>query len=129
MDNGQSSSVEIQSGVMGRLVPDSFTGADLRAVRKSLGLSMTDAAKLIGASKNSVARWERGELNFRHPQVMRFLFESLEEVREEMGASPTEMRRIILDAIGSVEELRPTTETGDRLQLRSDSGRLPESGV
>ena len=38
-----------------------MTGRDVRAVRKKLGVSQSQLAKLVGVAPNSVARWERGD--------------------------------------------------------------------
>ncbi len=39
-----------------------MTGADLKRRRRRLKLTQAELAKLIGVAKNTVARWERGEL-------------------------------------------------------------------
>lgn len=36
-------------------------GAELRALRRALGLTQTCLAVELGTAKNTIARWERGE--------------------------------------------------------------------
>jgi len=42
-------------------------GQEIRAVRKRLGLSQSLFAELVGVQRNTVARWERGELTIGEP--------------------------------------------------------------
>jgi DNA-binding transcriptional regulator YiaG len=37
----------------------------VRDLRRDLGLSQSEFARLVGVAPNSVARWERGELGMR----------------------------------------------------------------
>lgn len=50
---------------MKRMTPD-----ELKAKRLSLNLSQGELAKALGVSVNTVARWERGEMNI-HPLLSR----------------------------------------------------------
>ena len=46
-----------------------MTGTELRKERKRLGLSQAKLADALGVTANTVARWERGEMNIARPQV------------------------------------------------------------
>ena len=48
----------------------SMTGTDLRAARLSRGLTQQQLADALGVTRNSVARWERGELTIRAPKML-----------------------------------------------------------
>ena len=43
------------------------TGAELRRLRKQLVLSQAKLADLVGVTRNSIARQERGEIGIREP--------------------------------------------------------------
>ena len=69
--------------------------AELRQVRKALGLTQESLARRIGVAPNTVARWERGEL-----------------------AMPVQAARLIgvLEGVADAEAgMRPTDETLSRL--------------
>jgi transcriptional regulator with XRE-family HTH domain len=44
-----------------------MTGEELRAIRKSMGLTQVEFAALVGVAPNSIARQERGEIGIREP--------------------------------------------------------------
>jgi transcriptional regulator with XRE-family HTH domain len=44
-----------------------MTGADVRRLRKRLGLTQRALAARVGVAPNSVARWERDEMAVREP--------------------------------------------------------------
>jgi len=46
-----------------------MTGAELRRIRKQLGLTQAALAHLVGVTPNSIARQERGELGIREAQA------------------------------------------------------------
>lgn len=50
--------------------PGIVTGKDVRRIRKRLGLSQPQLAERLGVTKNSVARWERGEMGIRQSVVI-----------------------------------------------------------
>lgn len=54
-----------------------MTGPELRAARKRLGWSQKRLAGALGVPKNTLARWERGEVRIRHPDVLRLALEML----------------------------------------------------
>jgi transcriptional regulator with XRE-family HTH domain len=49
----------------------------LRDWRRFYNLSQADLAGLLGATPNSVARWERGELPIRHPELVALALDNL----------------------------------------------------
>jgi transcriptional regulator with XRE-family HTH domain len=42
---------------------------ELRGIRKRLGWSQRQIAEAVGVTTNSVARWERGEMNIGEPSA------------------------------------------------------------
>jgi predicted ATPase/DNA-binding CsgD family transcriptional regulator/transcriptional regulator with XRE-family HTH domain len=52
---------------------------ELRQRRQALHLSQSDLGRLLGVSRNSVARWERGELPIRHPELVLLALDRLEQ--------------------------------------------------
>ena len=44
----------------------SVSGADIKSLRKKLGLTQVEFASLLGVAPNTVARWERGEIGLSH---------------------------------------------------------------
>lgn len=55
-----------------------MTGEDLRRRRRTLGYSQQQLADRLGVTKNTVARWERGELMIGSPNMLRLAIERLE---------------------------------------------------
>lgn len=47
-----------------------MTGSELRSARKELGLSQAELSAVLGVPKNTIARWERGELKIAHPRIL-----------------------------------------------------------
>lgn len=58
-----------------------MTGEELRERRMALHLSQATLADKLGVTKNTVARWERGELRMANPQMVEM---SLKQLEEEM---------------------------------------------
>jgi DNA-binding transcriptional regulator YiaG len=46
-----------------------MTGAEVRRIRKALGLTQAQLAEQLGVAENSVARWERGEMGIRSTAI------------------------------------------------------------
>jgi|SoiMethySBSTD1v2_1073268.scaffolds.fasta_scaffold5660373_2 putative transcriptional regulator len=44
-----------------------MTGAELRRLRKQMGLTQAALATRVGVSSNSIARYERGEVKINEP--------------------------------------------------------------
>jgi predicted ATPase/DNA-binding CsgD family transcriptional regulator/DNA-binding XRE family transcriptional regulator len=50
---------------------------ELRERRQALHLSQADLGRMLGVTRNSVARWERGELPIRHPELVVLALDNL----------------------------------------------------
>jgi len=46
-----------------------MTGAELRHIRKRLGLTQVALAEQLAVTRTSLARWERGEVPIREPMA------------------------------------------------------------
>src|ERR1051326_6043472 len=51
--------------------------AELRERRHALNLSQADLGRALGVTRHSVARWERGELPIRHPELVMLALDKL----------------------------------------------------
>ena len=55
-----------------------LTGADLKKIRKeTLGMTQRDLAAELGVPSNTLARWERGELEVQHPRMLRLALQGI----------------------------------------------------
>ncbi|MGH2447375.1 MAG: helix-turn-helix transcriptional regulator [Chloroflexota bacterium] len=65
--------VEVAEALDGEPEPDGepMRGRDLRMKRESLGVTQAALGDMLGVSRNTIARWERGELTIQHPRVLR----------------------------------------------------------
>ncbi len=45
-------------------------GGGVRSWREARGLSQSRLGKLLGTPPNTIAKWERGEQNIRHPRIL-----------------------------------------------------------
>ncbi len=52
----------------------------LRKRRLAMGMTQRDLAGELGVSLNTLARWERGELEVQHPQMLSL---ALDEIRSQ----------------------------------------------
>lgn len=52
---------------------------DLLATRRRLGLSQAQLARRLKVPADTLAKWERGTLAIRHPEVLRLALERLEQ--------------------------------------------------
>ena len=50
---------------------------NIKTLREKRGLSQEKLAVLLGVTANTVARWERGELNIRHPKILEMALNEL----------------------------------------------------
>ncbi len=55
-----------------------MTGTTLRYRREALGLSQEGLARRLGIPRNTIARWERGELRIEHGEMLRLALRALE---------------------------------------------------
>jgi transcriptional regulator with XRE-family HTH domain len=58
---------------------------DLRARRLALGLTQVQLAEKLGLPPNTVARWERQEVEPQHPVMLDLALRALEQAQAEAG--------------------------------------------
>lgn len=58
-------------------------GKKLKAIRKRLQLTQAQFAELVGVTANTVARWERGEMEMREPTAR--LIQSIYAAKKKPG--------------------------------------------
>lgn len=54
-----------------------MTPEEFRTERERLGLSQVELGAAFEKSRNTIARWERGEMAIQHPAIVRLAFEAL----------------------------------------------------
>jgi transcriptional regulator with XRE-family HTH domain len=57
-----------------------LNGVELRKERKRLGLSQAKLADALGVTANTIARWERGEMNIAQPKLVEAALQNLKEI-------------------------------------------------
>src|SRR4051812_5541841 len=57
---------------------EALQGATLGTRRKALGLTQAALADVLGVSANTVARWERGDMRIRNPELVHIALERLQ---------------------------------------------------
>lgn len=118
------------------LRPHPFSGKDLREFRHHFGLSMADTALLIGVSKNTIARWERGELGMRYPQLIRFFCAVVFLVQAShpdllVSAYDTDVTAAYMKQV-MMQAVRPTSganDTSHPFDGGRDSTRFPQADI
>lgn len=83
-----------------------MSGAELREKRRALRLTQQQLAEALGVEKNTVARWERGELRPQSPRMLRLALIGLEQER---------LAELIAE--GGLEDVQPRT-------VRAIAGRV-----
>lgn len=58
-------------------------GKELQAIRQRLKLTQAQFAELVGVASNTVARWERGEMEMREPTAR--LIQSIYAAKKKRG--------------------------------------------
>lgn len=59
---------------------------ELKTIRLNLALSQGALAEALGLPRNTIARWERGELTVRHPTLLRLALSTLARNRRTRPA-------------------------------------------
>ena len=54
-----------------------MTGADLRTLRKQLGLSQRELARLLHVPQPTIANWERGNFPIQHGRILELALKRL----------------------------------------------------
>ncbi len=54
-----------------------MTGDELRTIRNKLGLSQSELARLLDVPADTLAKWERGTVGIRHPEILRLALDRL----------------------------------------------------
>src|SRR5215831_3143671 len=103
--------------------------AELRGRRQALHLSQADLGRVLGVPRNTIARWERGELEFRHADMVAFALDHIEaqaarpETPHLDPASSTNLPAELSSFVGREQELR------DLERLLKSTRLLTLSGV
>lgn len=56
---------------------------ELRDFRKRMGYSQVELAEILGLSKNTISRWEKGTAPIGSPIVLRLAMERLAQIRAD----------------------------------------------
>lgn len=62
--------------------PEASNGEALRNIRQYIAWTQAAMADYLGVTRNTVARWERGELGMRNPKL---IFQALDALLLERG--------------------------------------------
>jgi transcriptional regulator with XRE-family HTH domain len=86
--------------------------ADLRGRRQALHLSQADLGRTLGVARNTVARWERGELEIRYAELVALAMDRLEAEAfratggvHSAGTQPNNLPAELNSFVGREEEL------------------------
>lgn len=55
-----------------------MTGKELRARRLALKLTQVELGEYLGVSGNTIARWERGDMEIQHPKTLALALKALQ---------------------------------------------------
>lgn len=72
--------------------------------RKGLRLSQSQLAGRLGVPVNTLARWERGELAIRHPEMLRLSLQAIEAELNALSGEEQYQRNLELQGISRVEQ-------------------------
>ena len=100
-----------------------LTGPELRARRLRLGLSQAVLAGRLGVSRNTVARWERGDLPIGHPGLVQLALDDIDRSPVNLMTQPpavpevwgdtADLRRVVPLRVGWARETsRPPARPG-----------------
>lgn len=75
-----------------------ITPQEIKQRRVNLELSQTQLAEKLSVSQNTIARWERGELEPKHPGMLILAFQALEQsyIKPQTQAELAKRRERIL---------------------------------
>ena len=92
----------------------SMSGAELRAIRQQLGFSLTRFAPQLGIHWNTLARFERGEINISGPveKLARLLLQLAEKDQDEPEQESKLTRRRV--GMGNMTHARLCKKQQDR---------------
>lgn len=77
-----------------------MTPKEIREARYGLGLSQNELGELLDVSRNTIARWERGEIQPEHPRMLELALSALTtkrrkiKIRQKIRKLETDVRRI-----------------------------------
>ncbi len=98
------------------MLQSAVAGAELRARRQALGISLDVLSRRLDIPKNTVARWERGELEIRHAAL---LARALNDLEREMQTYS------VVEGPGSVYRLHEGNPDGPVIaEMRAGPGNL-----
>lgn len=60
-----------------------MTPEEFKTERERLGFSQVELAYSFGIPRNTVARWERGEMKIQQPTILRLAFEALKRAQSD----------------------------------------------
>jgi transcriptional regulator with XRE-family HTH domain len=69
-----------------------MTGKELRQRRERLGLSAAQLGAATGYHRNTIWRWERGEVRIKHPQTLDLALATLERAAADDPAGLERVR-------------------------------------
>ena len=70
-----------------------INGRELRQRRTKLGMTQEDMGAALGVAWNTIARWERGELQMAHPMMIRVMLERIEANRQPIKRASAQHHR------------------------------------
>src|SRR3972149_2659119 len=97
--------------------------AELRARRQSLNLTQRALAQALDVSRNTVARWERGELTIGNPAMLLLALERLERARGRSAPAPRASQAAFSHA-APLTSLNPPAATFPAVEGREDAAEV-----
>lgn len=58
-----------------------MNGSELRQRRRAMGLSQESLGRLLGISRNTIARWERGEIAIEHGSMLALALDQIYQIQ------------------------------------------------